>query len=1070
MDEYGVEDLLLLALCERTAVDGASAGATVSELGDAIVRSGSVADRLALLSAMSTVTERGLVDERTERGADLGGQRSLYQLTEAGRRRALERRDAVSKLPVTVHDCDETTECRLGDVPERFGLSVTEALVRRAPSGDLSLPADFGDGIVDRDAERARLDAAFEATLEGDPRTAIVAGDAGVGKTALVEAFTDRVRDAGADVLVGRASPSGGAAYGPLREALGGAIDQPEAMPFADGWAEAEDAEMYRAQLAALYSKVTAVLADSASETPTVLVIEDLQWADAATVDLLAHVAAEVSDAPLLLVATYRSSGLADDAPLGSRLASHADGAATDRIVELALDPFDRERTAELIEAEVERRGVPDSFVDAVYEGTGGNPVFVVETVAGLLESGALDPRVDRYPDAVAEIEIPDVVEDIIERRFAALDGETRLVLDAGAVLGDPIPVDALLAVSTPPEPAVRERCDLLVDGGIWVRDGEDRLRFRSDVLRSTALSAIADERRRSLHGRAAEHLADGESSPPATVASHYERAGERETALEWYRDAAADATAVYAHDVAVEHYETALSLARDLDREETVLDLLEELGDIHATRGQYDEADRQFRYVRERADEPERIRRSYRYQARMAFESGRYDEAETYARDGLAVGGDEITEEVCWLTDYLGSAHFGRGEYEAAIEHHERLRDHAVAIDYTISLGRAHQNLGTCYGQLGEMERAVEHTERGVELFEAAGDDRERASALNDLAVAYNRAGDYDEATRTAERCVDLAERTGNTTALRLAKMNLAVFAKQRGDWDRSQDLFEEIYELAERIDDRDSQALARWNESVTELEIGRVDDAIDGFRTALELARETEAAWRIAYYERGLGAAYVLASAFDRAEAHLENALEIATERDYTQIIAAARSIRGAIARERGEIERALEVQREALELVSDLDDIVRYARMNRLARTLIRAGDSAEALTAARTARDGLPDGNPLVEVKIAATYGAAQLAAGNREAARETLESTVERARDLSNDALVVSLRELGRLEALEGDATAARDRLTEGRRIAAEAGLRVYLPHFDELLGEVEGNRADDGDGGAEPFV
>src|SRR6056297_1057503 len=133
----------------------------------------------------------------------------------------------------------------------------------------------------------------------------------------------------------------------------------------------------------------------------------------------------------------------------------------------------------------------------------------------------------------------------------------------------------------------VRERIELLLHGGIWVRDGDDRIRFRSEVLRSTALSSMADDRRRALHGRVAASLADDEANPSATVASHYERAGELERALECYRQAAADATTVYAHDVAVNHYERALWLARELDRDDAILDILEALGELHATRGE---------------------------------------------------------------------------------------------------------------------------------------------------------------------------------------------------------------------------------------------------------------------------------------------------------------------------------------------------------------------------------------------------------------------------------------------------------------------------------------------------
>ncbi|MFC3958950.1 ATP-binding protein [Halovivax cerinus] len=1058
MTAYSVEDLVLLALREQCGADECTAGATVSELGDVIGLSGTVADRLTLLSALSTLTGNGLVDETTGTVADRSGERSLYRLTGSGRRRATERTDAVGELPVTVHERDETAECRLGDVPERFDRSIAEALVRRAPSGDLYLPAE-SDDIVDRSDERSRLRSTFEKTLDGEPATVIVSGEAGVGKTTLVEAFAERARESGADVLVGRSTRTGADAYGPLRDAIEGAIGAADESPFADGWAKAADAEMYRTQRAALYSTVSATLADHARNTPTVLVIEDLQWADAATVDLLAHVCEELSDVPVLLVATYRPSGVADETPLDRRLAERV---AMDHVVELALDPFDRERTGELVEAEVTRRGVPQSFVDAVYERTGGNALFVVETVAALLESGALDPRVDRYPDAVDDAEIPDVVETTIDRRFSRLDDETYGVVAVGAVLDDPITIDGLLAISSRPEPTVRERVDLLVDGGIWVRD-DDTLRFRSEVLRSTALASIADDRRQSLHEGAAAYLADDESTPPATVASHYERAGDADRALEWYRRAAGDATEVYAHDVAVEHYERALSLARELDREAAVLDLLEGLGDIHATRGEYGEADRQFRYVRERTDDPERIRRSYRYQAKMAFESSRYDDAEEYAQAGLAVGEDDVTPEVCRLTDYLGSAYFGRGQYEEAIAHHERLRDRAAEIDCTVSLGRAYKNLGTCYTKLGELDRSVGLNERGVTLLEDTGHARELASALSDLAIAYGRTGDYDRAVDALERCDELAERTGNVSALVLSKMNRAVFAQWRGEYGTARERYADVREIAERIDDRDGLALAICNESLIDREVGRLEPSIAGFERALDLVDGTEVTNRITLVEWGLGEAHFLAADFDRAETHLDRALDLAVEHDFTRHIGACKSVMGAVERERGELDRAIELGRAGLDLVPDSEtQRVLYLRMNRLAQTLLAAGDVDEALELCLEGRETIPEHVTVTEVKLAATHGAAQVAAGELQSARETLESTVDRARGLTTEALLVALCELGRLEHEAGDASTARDHLTEGRRIATDAGFRVFVPRFDEVLAEIDGGDRSDG--------
>ncbi|WP_254861672.1 ATP-binding protein [Halovivax gelatinilyticus] len=1049
MTEYGLEEFILLALAERerASVPAEPTAVTPSSLGDVLTLSQTVADRLSLLSALSTLTSSGLVEETTETLDGRAGERSLYRLSEAGRSRANELFESVADEPVTVYDGDDPFECRMGALPDRIGVSVTNALVRRSPDRSLTLEESVDQRFVGRQSAITALESALDSARNGIPQTLVVTGDAGVGKTTLVESFVDRYCDDSVDVRFGRSLRDGGQAYGPLVEAIGGAIGDSPLL--SDGVApDPDDAESYQAQLSAFYNDVTSAIESHARETPTVLIVEDLQWADPATVELLTHVATTVEDASLLLVATYRPSRVGDEHPF-------VDSIDENRFVELRVDPFDRTETAALIEAELGRRGVPDAFVDGVYDGTGGNALFVVETVASLLESGALDPRVDRYPDTVEAEQIPDVVETTIERRFDRLDDRTERVLSIGAVLGSPIPEDVLIEVVSRSEPAVRERIELLVDGGVWRRSDDGDLLFRSEVLRSAALDRLAENRRRTLHATAARTLAAAEADP-ATIATHFERAGDAENALEYHQQAADDAVAVYAHDVAIEHYERALSLARDADRDEFVLDLLESIGDIHSTRGRYDEAKKHFRYVRERTDDPERVRRSYRYQAEMAFKRSKYDEAEEYARQGLDVGGDEITEEVCRLTDQLGGAYFGRGQFEEAIEHHERLRDRSAEIGFTLGRGRANQNLGCCYGDLGEADRSVELLERGARLLETVGDEGELAGCYNDLSIAYDRVGRYDDAIETMEACLDVAERTEQVMVIRLAKANLALYALRRGEWERSREFFEGVEEIARRVDDRQSLSIAVWLDNSIELEVGHVDDAIVGFERALEIVRETEANHRIALYEWGIAQANFLAGNFDRTIDHIERAVDIATEHEYTRILGACKSVRGSVERERGEVERAITLQREAVILVADVDDEhVLPLRQMRLARTLCRAGETEEALELARAASEGCPDGDALMSVKIEATNGAAQLAAGEYDTARETLESAVERARGLSNEARLYALCELGRLEIEVGNDDAARGRLEEGLRLVEESGIAVYAPRLEELLATVE---------------
>ncbi|MFC3958952.1 ATP-binding protein [Halovivax cerinus] len=1094
MTEYGVDDLVVLALDSTADGDGS---ATTVELSETIAFGESLADRVQLLTTLASLARADLVEESVDER-----DRTRYRLTDAGRDRAAELRAELAAERVTVSDGTDERECALTDVRDVAGISIAEALVRRSPSGELVL-ADAFDAVVNREDEFDRLTTTFDAvtatavdtrsthsdtrstdsdtasdatepasdatdtasdatepasdatwsTADADtPRTVVVTGDAGVGKTTLVEAFLDRVRDRCGAVYVGRSRPGGDAPFEPIAAALDADDASPPAFDV-DAALETPDAEAYRAHRTRLYDDIASWLETRAADGPVVLVVEDLQWADSATLDLLAHLHSSLGEG-ILLLCTYRSDDVDETDPLAERVPADAV-----RPVALPLESFDRQTTATLVEHELRQRGVPTAFTDAVYAVTGGNPLFVVETVAAALEDGSLDPRVDRYPTSTTTLSAPDVVETTIRRRFDRLDPETRELVDTAALADEPFAVETLGSLCSLPPAQLGDRVDLLVDAGIW-RETDGGYRFRSHVLRSGAQSALEPDARRERHRAIAAHLADVEDPNHARIATHLDRAGDAATALEHYRLAAEDAEETYAHDVASSHYERALSIARELDRDDDVLALLESLGDGYYTRGEFDEADRYFRYVREAADDPERIRRSYYYQARMHFEQSEYERTATLARRGLDAGGDEVTEMVCWLVDYLGSAHMKRSDHDAAIEQFERQRELAESIDFRLSLGRSYQNLATVSRRTGAIEDAVAYGERAVALLETASADRELARCLNDVALVYRSAGRTEDYVEALERCHDLAEETGNVRARILAKNNLGVAAQSRGDWGDARSYYEDVVALAELTEDTDTVALSLWNQSIVDVALGDLPGAIDGFERALSLVEGSAEIQKVTHFHTNVSRAYLLAGDVDAARWHVATGQRLAVEHDLPHLRATSAINAATIERERGAIDVALEHLRSARSEFDSTEDVrTETALLDQFARTYVAAGEPSTALEYARRAHDAAPDGTRQATLRAAVTLGAALRAAGRRTDARDHLESTLADAQTISRQSTIRARRELARLERDLGNADRAREHYATGIDLARSAGMTLYVTQLSHESSRLDENAA-----------
>ncbi|ELY41902.1 ATP-binding protein [Natronorubrum tibetense] len=1086
MDECDLETPILLSLREREANGGSVFEASIRTIAAAMGLENTLADRLRLASTLSALESDGLVTSRsfeaddvectdvgaeatapsgdtadtpapsdaavdgTEDGGDAADGTS-YRLTAAGREQADDRYAQLEAERVVVVTDDDRCELPLGTVPDAYDIPLSRALASRTSDGTISLESALEPAFVGRESERDRLAALLERARDGQSSVALLAGGPGIGKTALVERLCADASDRGFETAIGRCRRDGGAPYHPFRDAFDDR-DDAEPLPFVDSPSPpVHDDATYDARLEAVYDRTAAWLEDRAAERPLVLAIDDLQWADTATVELLTHVLETVDDAPLAVICTGRPEGPETDGQLV--WISEAVGRRASA-VRLELEPLDREPITELVGRHVGDRDVPPTFVDAIAEETGGNPLFVVETVEHMLETERIDPTHDYYPERPDKIAVADIVQTTVGARLERLDAATRAVLETGAVIGDIVPLSLLQTVTRHAASTCREYVDRLVESGLWQRTDETTVRFESDVVRSVVRDAVDEDRATRLHRRIADAMADDDRREiDATIAHHYSRADEPDHALEHWIAAADHATTLYAHEDAVTWYERALRLAHERGRDETILTVLESLGDVHYTRGEYETADKQFRYVRDRTTDPDRVRRTYRYQARVRFERSEYEATERYATAGLDVGGDDVTREVCWLHDYRAGADMKRGHIEAALEGFRTQRELAARIDDDLLLGRAHQNMGTCYMRQGDADRAVECFDRGVSLLERAGDDRELARCLNDLGIAYLRDDRLQRATETFERCRDLAAKTGSSRVKVLALNNLAMVTVTRAQWDEARPVLEQVFDIATRVGNDEIEAITHAKLALVERATGDLEAATNGLERGLEMLGGVQSSYHRAKYRIVLGTVHLQRGAFDRAADRIESGLELAIDREFTKLHANGLLARGVLERERGNLEAALEDQRAGLDLASGLDsdsDIATHR--TELAATLVRIdGEIDRALEQSRRALESVPDGYRPIDVTARIVRAGALRRSGERNAARELLGEALEDASGMSNEATLRCLLELAACDRVSGDERLRRERLAVGRDLANETGATLYTDRFEDRL-------------------
>jgi DNA-binding CsgD family transcriptional regulator len=333
----------------------------------------------------------------------------------------------------------------------------------------------------------------------------LVSGEPGVGKSALVSRFVTEAQSG--RVLLGMCddlvTPRPLGAFRDLDDQLPVTVGRALSDPHGFG----EFCELVVREL-------------RTGPAPTILVVEDVHWADDATTDAITVIARRLPELPVVLVMTLRPGELGPDHPMRSALESMQ----PDAMLHVELTPLSRAAVTQM---------AGDS-ADRVFELSGGNPFFVSELLAH-----GVDP-------------IPPSLEDAVLGRVARLGASERHLLELISVASGPVPMDVLDAT----EPRWADAADAAEHVQMLASDGV-RVRFRHEVTRAVVLSRIAHGRRRQLHGRLLEALLSV-GADPADLVHHAEAAGATDVVAEYSLDAARQAAATGANRDAFANYRRA--------------------------------------------------------------------------------------------------------------------------------------------------------------------------------------------------------------------------------------------------------------------------------------------------------------------------------------------------------------------------------------------------------------------------------------------------------------------------------------------------------------------------------
>ncbi|HET9737725.1 MAG TPA: AAA family ATPase [Solirubrobacteraceae bacterium] len=644
--------------------------------------------------------------------------------------------------------------------------------------------------LVGRAAELDRLVATADRARRGDGGVVLVGGEAGVGKSRLIGELVHQSADA--LVISGAATRSGTAPYAPVAAALRARLrSRPDALtdcgplighlamvlPELGEPAAATDRPT-------LFEAIRCALARLAREQLVLMVLDDLQWSDEATLELLSAMAEPLGELSVLVLGAYRSDGLPRDH--GLRRLRHELRRAG-RLDEVTLGPLGREDTGRLLAAVLGGPLAP-SLVGAVLDATEGTPFFIEEFAGALRVSGALEPgRQGLQLARHGEVPLPETVRDAVLISASELSEQGRAAAAAAAVAGEAFDLDLVVSLSS------AEGVGELLERGLAREQGGGIAVLRHALAREALYADVPWMRRRSLHRAIGEAL-EAAAAPSREIATHWLGAGDTARARAALLRAAAESEAVHAFRDGAEAGRKALELWPAEEDDDERAEALERYARCSELAGELAEAARAWREVADartgfgRAAAQRRLAGvlELRGEREPAFAARRLAAAGFAAHGGPA---DAAVELVAMANQRRSAARHGeaielarRAQQEAdrAKRLDLRLRaiglegvarakhdDHAAGVetvrealataldhDMTVVAAELYQRLSLALYDGADLRQAEQALETALELCEGTGDAGVEVACVTCLAYVLRERGQW---ARAAEMCRDL-------------------------------------------------------------------------------------------------------------------------------------------------------------------------------------------------------------------------------------------------------------------------------------------------------------------------
>jgi len=576
------------------------------------------------------------------------------------------------------------------------------------------------------------------------------------------------------------------------------------------------DAEALQRRIFVAISSLLSTYA-KARPVPLVLVLEDIHWLDQASRALLEHLMVLTNRVPIMFILVYRP----EREKICMQIQEKAQREYAHCATEVRLEPFTPAESKELLNNLAQTSQWPTEAYDRILKRTEGNPLYMEELIRDLIGEKILvqDATGKWQLHNLEALKVPDNLQGMLMARLDRLEEPPRRTAQVASVAGRVFPLSLISYIHT----------DHSADSAIQLGENLERLQeheivfearkapeanysFKHGMMQEVYYASLLTRSSRQYHCRIAEYY-EARTSPEEREANVAIIAHHAFTGQDWARgllyqtQAGQRAQRLYANKEAIDHFTKALHSADSLPEAETIAQrqtLHSALGELLTTTGQYEPALEHLNKARKlyaTTTDEDGEAHVCRWIGRLYELRGDYVSAMEWFQQGLMLLEERETPEAVQILSLAGLIRSRQGNHDGALEYCQRALQIAQKLGEVTALARAYTLMGHLMRQRGNATAAIENVQRSLDLYQRAGHIQGQALANNQLANAYFDGGQWKKADHHYRQAREMFDKMGNLYDRSIADNNLGGIAINQGRLDEAVTFFQEAIAALEKI-----------------------------------------------------------------------------------------------------------------------------------------------------------------------------------------------------------------------------------------------------------------------------